>query len=153
MKSALSMMLAAADDGSDGGHLQRSRYVLQGLLREVEKIDRLLDIDDLRGQILMPANKTGSRRGEIDKTAERSLVLAARKQFIALRNVDALLSKTYQTAQRRMRALREKKHLCESLHRKRHYRLAFANNILMRSVDSELQTNGFFQGLDESDSG
>jgi Fic family protein len=146
-------MLAAADNGSDDGLLHWSRYVLQGLLREFNKIDRLLDIDDLRDRILIPAIKTCTGRGEIDKTEEKILVLAARKQVIAAKDVYALLKKTYQTAQRRMRALREKKLLCESIHRKRHYRLSFANNALMRSVVSRLQAEGFFKGLDESDFG
>jgi Fic family protein len=146
-------MLSVADDGSDDGLLQWSRYVLQGLLREFNKIDRLLDIEDLRDQILIPAIKTCTGRGEIDKTEERILVLAARQQVIAAKDVHALLKKTYQTAQRRMRALREKIFLCESIHRKRHYRLSFANNALMRSVVSRLQAEGFFKGLDESSFG
>ena len=143
-------MLAAADNGSDEGLLQWSRYVLQGLLREFDKIDRLLDIDDLRDQVLIPAIKTCAGRGEIDKTDERILVLAAQNQVIAAKDVHALLKKTYQTAQRRMKALREKKLLCESRHVKRNYRLGFANNALMRSVVSKLQAEGFFEGLDES---
>ncbi|MDJ0918453.1 MAG: Fic family protein [Woeseiaceae bacterium] len=144
-------MLAAADAGTEDGLLMWCRYVLEGLLREFQKIDRLLDIEDLRKQVLIPAIKQCRRRGEIDATDERILLLAAEEQIIAARDVHALLKKTYQTAQRRMRKLKDRKLLCKSAHEKQHYRLAFANNALMRSVVSALQSEGFFKGLDESD--
>lgn len=144
-------MLAIADTGTDAALLRWSKYVLQGLLREFEKIDRLLDIDDLRDRILMPAIKTCAKRGEIDRVEERILILAAQEQIIGAKDVHALLKQTYMTAQRRMKALRDKKLLCKSILEKQRYRLAFANNALMRSVVSTLQAEGFFEGLDESD--
>lgn len=144
-------MLAGADSGSDAGLLQWCRYMLEGLFREFQKIDRLLDFDDLRDQILIPAIKQCRKRGEIDKTEERILTLAAQQQIIAAKDVDSLLNKTYTTAQRRMKKLRERELLCESNHKKQHYRLGFANNALMRSVVSSLQSEGFFRGLEETD--
>lgn len=144
-------MLAAADAGTDEALLHWCQYVLQGLLREFRKIDRLLDFDDLRDQILNPAIQECRKRGDIDNTDERILTLAAQEQIIAAKKVHALLKKTYTTAQRRMKALRERKLLCESKLKKQHYRLGFANNALMRSVVSALQSEGFFQGLEESD--
>lgn len=144
-------MLAAADEGTDAGLVQWCRYMLEGLLMELQKIDRLLDIEDLGEKILVPAIDACRRRGQIDQTDEKILKLAAQKQIIAAKDVHALLKKTYTTAQRRMKKLRDEKLLCESKHEKRHYRISFTNNALMRSVVSALQSEDFFRGLDESD--
>lgn len=143
-------MLDAADAGTDAGLLRWCKYVLEGLLREFQNIDRFLDIDYLRDRILIPAIKQCRKRGEIDETGQKILILAAEEQIIAAKDVHALLKQTYTTAQRHMKKLRERKLLCESTHKKRHYRLAFANNALMRSVVSSLQSEDFFCGLGES---
>ncbi|MCR4285413.1 MAG: Fic family protein [Candidatus Kaiserbacteria bacterium] len=47
-------MLARADEGTDEGLLDWCLYVLKGLAREIEKIDKLLNRTYLRDEILLP---------------------------------------------------------------------------------------------------
>src|SRR5690606_24214283 len=47
-------MLAEADKGTREGILTWSEYVLKGLKDEIEKIDKLLDYNFLRKEILLP---------------------------------------------------------------------------------------------------
>lgn len=47
-------MLAEADKGTDEGVLKWCLYVLKGLAREIEKIDKLLSAEYLRKNILLP---------------------------------------------------------------------------------------------------
>lgn len=142
--------LAEADKGTDDGLLAWCRYVLSGLKGEMLKIEKLLDYEYLRDSVLVPAIKTCSSRGEIDKNEEKILILATEKQIIAARDIEKLFPNvTYQTVIRRMRKLRERGLLQESRFHNRKYRLQFADNALMRSTVSQLQLEGFFSGLDD----
>lgn len=145
-------MLAIADTGTDEALLEWCEYVLMGLHRELEKIDSILEHQYLLDRILSPAIKECAVRGEIDSLEEQILLLAARKQVFALKDLVSLKLGPHEvTLSKRMTQLRKNDLLRPSERKKRHYRLHFANNALMRSVVNRLQIEGFFTGIDEFD--
>ena len=141
--------LERADSGEDEALLDWTRYVLLGLANELEKIENLLEHEYLLEKILVPAIKKCRGRGQISADEERILLLAAEKKYVAARHVGKIMaSVSRQTVARRIRALRDRNMLCKSVHKASHYRIDFTNNDLTRAVVSQLQQEGFFEGLD-----
>ena len=144
-------MLAEGDKGTDDGLLDWTRYVVQGLQGEMGKIEKLLDHEYLQSNVLVPAIRTCAVRGEISKDEEKILLQAVEsRQVIAAKDVQKQLPKlAYQTVLRRIKSLRDKGLLKSSTLKNRCYRVQFSNNALMRSVVSQLRSEGFFSGLSD----
>lgn len=141
-------MLSEGDKGTDEGLLTWTQYVVGGLQGEMGKIEKLLDHEYLKNNVLVPAIKTCVTRGDIGKEEEKILLLAVEQQVIAAKDVQKQLPDlTYQTVLRRVKSLRDKGLLESSVHKSRCYRIQFSNNKLMRSVVSQLRSEGFFSGL------
>jgi len=144
-------MLSQGDTGTDEGLLEWCRYVIRGIASEMEKVERLLDYGYLKESVLIPAIKTCTSRGDLNKDDERILLLAAEDQVIMAADVKkAMAGLQYQTVLRRMKKLRERGLLENSQHVARAYRLQFADNALMRSIVSMLRQEGFFSGLEDA---
>lgn len=137
-------MLAHADQGSDAALDTWCTYVLQGILAELIKVDRLTRYDYLRERILKPALILSRERQLITQDEFRLL-----SEVVHLRTArSAELARTLpklNAAQRtyQIRKLVESKLLQPISEGARQYTISFTNNYLLRSVIHTLSMEGF----------
>ncbi len=74
--------LSEADAGTESGILSWCKYVLKGLKDEIEKIDKLLDYDFLKLEILLPAITQSLERKYITAIEAKILKRATEKPLI-----------------------------------------------------------------------
>ena len=136
--------LAEADSGTREGLEAWCSYVLQGILTELRKVDRLTDFGYLREQILIPALAYARERELITKQEEQILQAAvnagiakAADLAVAMPNLNAA-QRTYQ-----IRKLVERKMLQPLAEGSRQYSIGFSNNYLIRGVIRTLSAEGF----------
>ena len=136
--------LAAADSGTREGLEAWCSYVLQGILAELRKVDRLTDFTYLREQILIPALAYARERELITKQEEQILQAAvnagiakAADLAVAMPSLNAA-QRTYQ-----IRKLVERKMLQPLTEGSRQYSIGFSNNYLIRGVIRALSAEGF----------
>ncbi|MCY4576936.1 MAG: Fic family protein [Candidatus Kaiserbacteria bacterium] len=146
-------MLELADSGKQEDVLQWCEYVLKGLLREIKKIDKLLDHKTLRDTILTPTINNTFERKLISEAEHAVLSFMARNKDVSLRagDVKKLLDiGSSVKVSRIIKGLKEKK-LIQPIgkERGRIYTLSFINEYLLRDIIDALEQNGFTQGLSE----
>lgn len=137
-------MLGRADAGTPGGLEGWCIYVLQGVLLELQKVDRLTQYDYLTSKILVPALAYASARALITpqeeavlKAAVNAGVAKAGDLAVAMPGLNAT-QRTYQ-----VRKLVERKLLKPIASNSRQYTIGFDNNYLMRGVIHALSQEGF----------
>ncbi|HRP89687.1 MAG TPA: Fic family protein [Edaphocola sp.] len=136
--------LALADSGTDKGIKAWCQYVLKGLKEEIEKIDKLLDYDFLKSEILIPAINYSLERKVITDTESKMLKVVIEKQV--MQNVDLepiFKGKAKSEISRQIKMLQEKKMLTSERDSVRKYVLRFDNNYLLRAVIHILSKKGF----------
>ena len=137
-------MLGRADGGTPHELEGWCIYVLQGVLAELQKVDRLTHYDYLIGKILVPALAHASARGLITLQEEAVLKAAVHAGIAKAGDLAAALpglnttQRTYQ-----VRKLVERKLLQPITPHARQYTLGFDNNHLMRGVIHALSQEGF----------
>lgn len=137
-------MLSTADQGTEEGIEAWCVYVLQGILDELRKVDRLSDINYLSDKILGPALRLAKERQWITDAEAFILTLAARQGVVKASDftdphkklTDA--QRTYQ-----IKKLVERKLLLPISQGSRQYTIGFSNNYLMRGVVMALANEGF----------
>lgn len=137
-------MLATADQGTADGIETWCVYVLQGILEELRKVDRLSDINYLSDKILNPALRLAKERQWITDAEGYILAVAARQGVVKAADyqdphrklTDA--QRTYQ-----VKKLVERKLLVPISEGSRQYAIGFSNSYLMRGVISALANEGF----------
>jgi Fic family protein len=137
-------MLGNADQGSDAALDSWCTYVLQGILAELIKVDRLTHYDYLRERILVPALALSRERQLI--TPDEYLVLNEVVRQRTARSADlAIAVPKLSSAQRTylIRKLVENKMLQPVSAGARQYTISFTNNYLLRSVIRMLSDEGF----------
>ena len=144
-------MLALADTGEKENVLKWCTYVLQGLLKEIEKIDRLLDLDYMTNELLLPTLSYSLDRKYITKREHEILTVAVKSKSMLIRPSDLksiIGQKSIIQRSRIIKGLREKGMLFSplSLHG-RLYTIGFANTYLLRGIIHILQGKGFIPGL------
>ena len=141
-------MLASADQGTDENLLRWVRYVLTGLNREMEKIDRLLDANYLQSNVLLPAID-GLRQAEHINDQERNILsTVAEKQVARAGDVKHLVSGPRSRVSEAIKHLRDRRLLTAIEGKKQIYRISFTNNVLMRAVIEQLQRADFVPNFD-----
>jgi Fic family protein len=136
--------LALADTGTDSGILSWSEYVLKGLKVEIEKIDKLLDYNFLRSEILIPALNYSLERKFINDAEFRILKKTVDKQVIQANAVKEFFEgKANAEVSRQIRKLINKKMLIPESERSRKYIIRFDNNYLLRGIIYSLGEKGF----------
>jgi Fic family protein len=136
--------LARADLGTDGGLEEWCIYVLDGILHEINKVNRLTDFAYLRQHILEPALAHARERRLVTPLEHAVLLKAMRAGEVKSADLsDAMpgLSAPQRTYQ--IRKLVERKMLQPVIEGGRSYSAGFANSFLLRGVLSALATNGF----------
>ena len=137
-------MLALADTGTPEGLEAWCLYVLQGILDELRKVDRLADFNYLSSRILGPALIFAKERGLITTMEEHVLHRTAKNGVTKAADLAAAMpgmsaaQRTYQ-----IRKLVERKMLQPITKGARQYTIGFSNNYLMRGVVQALSDEGF----------
>nr|WP_297483137.1 Fic family protein [Ferrovum sp.] len=138
-------MLARADTGVTAGLEAWCIYVLQGILDELRKVDRLTDFNYLSDRILMPAIAYAKEREFITAMEESVLLISAKKSGVAKATDLTAAMPGLTPAQRtyQIKKLVERKMLQPIREGARRYTIGFSNNYLMRGVVRALSKEGF----------
>lgn len=142
--------LSVADKGDETAITMWCEYVLSGLKREIEKIDRLLDYQYLKDKILIPAVEFSIERKLITDSEAKILKVAVQKQVFQAADLKTLFpGKLSAEISRMIRRLRVRKMVVSERKDARKYVLSFKNNYLLRGVVDALDKNGFLPVQDE----
>ena len=142
--------LSEADKGTDEGLITWIEYVLKGLKEEIEKIDKLLDYNFLRKEILLPTISHSLERKYITDAEGKILKKAVDMQVIQAADVKEFFAgKADAEVSRQIRKLIDKKMLAPEKEGTRKYVLRFDNSYLLRSVIKSLGEKGFLPVRDE----
>lgn len=137
-------MLGQADTGTHGGREAWCIYVLDGMLDELRKVDRLTDASYLIDRILTPALHYARER-ELLTTQEEQVLLATARAGIAkasdLKGAMPGISDAQRTYQ--IRKLVERRMLAPIREGARQYTVGFSNSYLIRGVIRALSAEGF----------
>lgn len=137
-------MLGSADQGTEEGIKPWCEYVLKGLKEEIEKIDKLLDYEFLKTEILMPSIDFSLDRKVITPMEAKMLKVVIEKQVMQNADLEHLFKgKAKSEISRQIKLLQEKKMLTTEKDSSRKYVLRFDNNYLLRGVISILGEKGF----------
>lgn len=137
-------MLARADTGTSQGLEEWCNYVLQGILDELRKVDRLTDYEYLSETILIPTLVHAKERRLVTALEDVVLRIVTKKGVAKAADFAAGLSgmtasqRTYQ-----IRKLVERKILQPIRPEARQYTLGFSNSDLMRGIIYHLSKEGF----------
>jgi Fic family protein len=140
-------MLRGADTGEDQTALDWCSYVLDGLRREIEKIDNLLDRNFLNTHVLKPTLSFALERKQITDREFKILSFIIEKMDMTIKSSDIdriLETKLSSVARSRIiKALRDKEMLVPLKEDGRIYTMGFVNNYLLRGVFKALEQEGF----------
>jgi Fic family protein len=140
-------MLALADTGAEDNVLRWCTYVLQGLLAEIEKIDRLLDLSYMTNEILLPALSYALDRKHVTPREYEILgaVVKSEKMIIKSADLTSVIGHESPTQRSRIiRGLKEKRMLFAPFRENgRLYTIGFANNYLLRGTIHGLGEKAF----------
>lgn len=144
--------LGNADTGNENGILNWCEYVLGGLKDEIEKIDKLLDYDYLRSEILYPAINFSLERKLITDIESKILKKACDKQVIQAGDLKSIFPSNVHKAEisRRIRKLINEKMLIPEIDGSRKYVIRFDNSYLLRGIIKSLGDKGFLPVKDEA---
>lgn len=137
-------MLAQADTGTQQGLEAWCTYVLQGILVELRKVDRLADFGYLNERILTPALAYAKERQLINAQEAVVLQIAAKSGIVKAADLGAAMQ-GMSTAQRtyQIKRLVERGMLQPIKEGARQYVIGFSNNYLMRGIIRALSDEGF----------
>ncbi|MFC5475087.1 Fic family protein [Paraherbaspirillum soli] len=137
-------MLGQADSGAPEGRETWCVYVLEGMLDELRKVDRLTDTHYLIDRILTPALHYARERGLLTQLEERVLLTTARAGIAKASDLqDAMPEMTDTQRTYQIRKLVERRMLTPIREGARQYTVGFSNNFLIRGVIRALSTEGF----------
>ncbi len=136
--------LTKADLGTEEGMIEWITYVLSGFKNEIEKIDKLLDYEFLKNDVLIPAIKLSKKDELISEIEYKILIRATEKQLIQANDLHDILSgNSSSEISRRIRKLKERGLLQSLEDRGRKYYVEFGSNFLLRGVIEFLGKKGF----------
>ena len=144
-------MLATADSGTTQGIEDWCTYVLEGILLELQKVDRLTQYDYIEQKILLPALDMSRARRLITPAEHQVLLEVVRLKSAKsadLKKVMPKLTDNQRTYQ--IKRLVELKMLQPVHAGARQYSICFTNNYLLRGVIKALTGQGFVPGFMES---
>lgn len=137
-------MLSHADAGTPSALEDWCIYVLQGVLVELQKVDRLTHYDYLTSKILLPALAYASARALITPQEEAVLKAAVDAEVAKAGDLAKAMPKLNATQRTyQVRKLVERKLLQPIAHNSRQYTIGFDNNYLIRGVIHALSVEGF----------
>ena len=137
-------MLALADSGTEDGMESWCVYVLQGILDELRKVDRLADFSYLQVNILIPALSYAEERQVITRQEAMVLQRAAKSGIAKTGDLTGTIT-DLSSGQRTylIKKLVERKMLQPIKEGARQYAIGFSNSVLMRGIIMALSKEGF----------
>ncbi len=136
--------LAQADGATEDGILHWCEYMLRGLRDEIEKIDKLLDYDFLKTEILLPTIDYSVERQFITDLESKVLKQVVQKQVVQAGDLkDIFKGKMDAEVSRQIKKLIDKKMLQPEKEKSRKYVIRFDNNYLLRGIIKMLGEKGF----------
>ena len=136
--------LSIADGGDEQGILRWCEYVLGGLKEEIEKIDKFLDYNFLKTNILLPALKIAFDNKLITTDEEKVLNVAIEKQVFKSKDLRGMfVGKLPQHISRVIGNLKKKKMITPLKNNQREYVIIFDCNPLLRGLIEKLEEHGF----------
>ena len=139
-------MLSLADSGEENKVLAWCAYVLEGLRIEIEKIDKLLDLDYIVNNILAPTLSYALEREHITRREHEILSAVVKNEDMSIRSADlkAIIGKESSVQRSRiLKKLKDKNMLIPLKENGRIYTIGFANNYLLRGIIRALEQKGF----------
>lgn len=139
-------MLALADTGEEEKVLEWCLYVLEGLRVEIEKIDKLLDLNYMTNVILIPMLDFALAQENITKREYEILSAMVKNKDMCIKSADLDRIIGEESAVQRSRILKKlkDKHMLVPMKEKgRIYTIGFANNYLLRGIIHVLKENSF----------
>lgn len=128
-------MLSLADNGTDESLLEWCEYVLNGLSREIKKIDNLLEYDYLKRQILIPTIDFSLERKWITELEYRVLRRMIDKKEVKAADLSDIIKSEHMAQRSRViHRLREKKMVIPVSDNARKYAICLQNNYLVRGI-------------------
>lgn len=136
--------LSQADTGIEAGILRWSEYVLKGLKEEIEKIDKLLDYEYLKKEILIPSITYSLERKYLTDIESKILKKVVDKQKVQAADFKEFFEgKVHAEISRQIRKLIDKRMLIPESPSARKYVIRFDNNYLLRGIIKSLGERGF----------
>lgn len=137
-------MLADADTGTLEGREAWCVYVLEGMLDELRKVDRLTDAQYLIERILTPALHYARERELVTQLEEQVLLATARAGVAKASDLkDAMPGMTDTQRTYQIRKLVDRRMLTPVREGARQYTVGFSNSFLIRGVIRALSNEGF----------
>lgn len=139
-------MLAKADTGEEGGVVAWCEYVLGGLQKEIEKIDKLTNVSYVISNIFIPALNSSLERKHITDREYKILKDTIQSEGMTLKSADLenlIGPESNRQRSRILKKLRDQKMLIPIKENSRTYTISFNNNYLLRSVVNQLEKEGF----------
>jgi Fic family protein len=136
--------LSLADSGTDEGILSWCEYVLKGIREEIIKIDKLLDYEYLKKEILIPTITYSLERKYITDIESKILKKVIEKQLVEAKDLKEFFKgKLDAEVSRQIKKLIDKKMLLPQKAGGRKYVIRFDNNFLLRGIIKTLGEKGF----------
>lgn len=137
-------MLGHADSGERSKQLEWCEYVLKGLLTEMNKIDVLLDYENLKKQILHPAVDYCEERRIITQLEANILRVGIEKVVFQASDLKSMTKDMIPAARSRLIAQLKDSRLIEPIEpNARKYHLCFTRSMLSRGLIHALNNKGF----------
>lgn len=137
-------MLSIADKGTNKTTEAWCEYVLKGLKREIEKIDKLLDFKYLKREIIIPAINSAQKRAFISKKEAEILIIAANLGQFQSKDIEHIFPNMLPAARsREIRKLRQKNLIVQTWEHKLKYTIGFKNKLILLPVLELLEEKGF----------
>jgi Fic family protein len=139
-------MLTLADSGEEEKTLEWCLYVLEGLRVEIEKIDKLLNLNYITNAILLPMLSFALEHEHITKREYEILSTLVKSKGMIIKSIDLEKIIGQESSVQRSRILKrlKNKHMLMPLKEKgRIYTVGFANNYLLRGIVHILEENNF----------
>lgn len=142
--------LAEADDLSTGGLTSWCEYMLGGLAGEVTKVDRLLDADFTKQQIIIPAIEYSYEKKRISELERNMLLVCVDKDMVSLADFKHLFPPDVSRVNisQALRRLRDKNLITPEHEKGRRYTLDMNRNPITVGILKRLDENGFLPPLD-----
>jgi Fic family protein len=135
-------MLKIADSKNNEASVQWAQFVLQGLFNELQKTEKLTDINYVRDFILEPVLQDALRKGVIAKDAYSALLIALKKPVFQAADLASIWSNTYARS-RNIHSLLDANLIAPISENARKYYIKFASSPLMVSLIYILNQEGF----------
>lgn len=135
-------MLKVADSKNNEAMVQWSHFVLQGLLDELQKTEKLTDISYVKKFILEPVLQDSLRKGLIGKDVYAALLVSLEKPVFQASDLTSVWPNTF-TRSRSIRSMLDAGLIAPISEGARKYYLKFAGGPLMVSLIHVLNRQGF----------